>query len=100
MKQTLNSIVLFLLLFIGQNAWGQSETTINSGSFNDGSITWTLSTVNGSTSNLHLNIEGSGDMPDFTRYNLCPWDDYASYIKTVTISDDITKISGGAFVFS
>lgn len=97
MKRTLNSIVLFLLLFIGQNAWGQSETTINSGSFNDGSITWTLSTVNGSTSNLHLNIEGSGDMPDFTRYNLCPWDDYASYIKTVTISDDITKISGGAF---
>ena len=97
MKKTLNSIVLFLLLFIGQNAWGQSETTINSGSFNDGSITWTLSTVNGSTSNLHLNIEGSGDMPEFSRYNLCPWDDNASYIKTVTISDDITKISGGAF---
>ena len=97
MKRTLNSIMLFLLLFIGQNAWGQSETTINSGSFNDGSITWTLSTVNGSTSNLHLNIEGAGDMPEFSRYNLCPWDDYASYIKTVTISDDITKISGGAF---
>ena len=43
-----------------------------------------------------LTITGSGAMSDYGANNF-PWEDYKSYITTVSIGDDITEINGVAF---
>ena len=85
--------MMFLLLFIGQNAWCQ--TVVASGELDNG-ITWKVE--NNDTGGVYsLTIEGSGDMPDFNVRNPCPWDSYLSNVYSVNISSDITKIGTGAF---
>ena len=84
--------MMFLLLFIGQNAW---SAVVASGELDNG-ITWKVEN-NGTGGVYSLTIEGSGDMPDFNVRNPCPWDSYLSNVYSVNISSDITKIGTGAF---
>ena len=92
MKKFYKLFMLFLLLFIGQNAW---SSVVASGELDNG-ITWKVE--NDGTGGVYsLTIEGSGDMPDFNARNPCPWDSYLSNVYSVNISSDITKIAYGAF---
>ena len=92
MKNFYKMFMLFLLLFIGQNAWC---AVVASGELDNG-ITWKVEN-NGTGGVYSLTIEGSGDMPDFNVRNPCPWDSYLSNVYSVNISSDITKIGTGAF---
>ena len=92
MKKFYKMFMMFLLLFIGQNAW---SAVVASGELDNG-ITWKVEN-NGTGGVYSLTIEGSGDMPDFNVRNPCPWDSYLSNVYSVNISSDITKIGTGAF---
>ena len=82
--------MMFLLLFIGQNAWGQSGTL-------DGTkISWSLSSTDGNQT-YTLTITGSGDMPDWSPGGN-PWWSYRSNITSINVDDAITKI--GSYSFS
>ena len=52
-------------------------------------LTWTLNTKDST-----LTISGTGEM---TNPNPAPWSDYKSYIKYVTLPDDLTSIGESAF---
>ena len=101
MKHLLNSVMLFLCLFIWQNAWGQ--TVLKSGSLT-GTITWKLEKT-GTGKDFTLTIAGSGDMPDFTSETDVPWykfrDSGVTYynydITTLNIASGITRIGNYAF---
>ena len=105
MKNLLNSVMLFLLLFIGQNAWGQA--VVASGNLvNDGSITWSVEQTG--TDGYTLNITGYGDMPDYSGLKDMPWakcqsaygvtTNYNSMITELNIDSRITKIGRRTFV--
>ena len=92
MKHLLNSVMLFLLLFIGQNAWGQ--TVVGQGDLTS-TITWKLEQTG--TNSYTLAVSGTGDMPDFASATAMPWNDYCRQITEVNISSGITKIGNYAF---
>ena len=94
MKHLLHSFILFLCLFIGQNALGQ-VMLVASGDLTS-SITWSIEQT-GSADSLTLVISGTGDMPDFSSYTAMPWNDYNSQITEVNISSGITKIGDYSF---
>ena len=104
MKNLLNSVMLFLLLFIGQNAWGQ-EVVASGNLVNDGSITWSVEQTG--TDGYTLNITGSGEMPDYSGLKDMPWaqckssngttTDYCSKITELNIDSRITKIGRRSF---
>ena len=105
MKNLLNSVMLFLLLFIGQNAWGQ-EVVASGNLVNDGSITWSVEQTG--TDGYTLNITGSGEMPDYSGLKGMPWaqckssngttTDYCSKITELNIDSRITKIGRRSFL--
>ena len=115
MKKIYNLLTLFLLLFIGQSAWGAARittTTVGSGSLS-GTIDWKVVTRKvGTRITTSLSITGSGEIPDFSSMKDVPWAsisgvsssgrttfiDYRSNIKSISISDGITKI--GKYVFN
>ena len=94
MKHLLHSFMLFLCLFIWQNALGQ-VMLVASGDLTS-SITWSIEQT-GSADSLTLVISGTGDMPDFSSYTAMPWNDYKSQITEVNISSGITKIGDYSF---
>ena len=97
--------MLFLLLFIGQNAWGQ-EVVASGNLVNDGSITWSVEQTG--TDGYTLNITGSGEMPDYSGLKDMPWaqckssngttTDYCSKITELNIDSRITKIGRRSFL--
>ena len=101
MKHLLHSFMLFLCLFIWQNAWGQ--TVLASGSLTS-KITWSLEQT-GSADSLTLRLTGSGEMPDFTSYTDMPWEAvtvsgvtyHRTQITELILSSRITKIGNYAF---
>lgn len=99
MKRIMNLVMLFMLLFIGQNAWCQDETTlteIESGSLSS-TVQWTVSYKGYDEWDMHLSITGTGAMPDFTSIYNTPWYSYYQYISSVSISSGITAIGAYAF---
>ena len=101
MKNLLNSVMLFLLLFIGQNAWGQDATEVASGDLNS-DIHWSVSSTDGNQT-YTLTITGTGDMPDYTSSGT-PWGKAIggasenSKINVVNIDSRITKIGDYSFM--
>ena len=103
MKNLLNSVMLFLLLFIGQNAWGQE--VLASGDLTS-TITWSVEQTG--TDSYTLNIMGYGDMPDYSGLKDMPWakcqsaygvtTNYNSMITELNIDSRITKIGRRTFV--
>ena len=103
MKNLLNSVMLFLLLFIGQNAWGQE--VLASGDLTS-TITWSVEQTG--TDSYTLNITGYGDMPDYSGLKDMPWakcqsaygvtTNYNSMITELNIDSRITKIGRRTFV--
>ena len=103
MKNLLNSVMLFLLLFIGQNAWGQE--VVASGDLTS-TITWSVEQTG--TDSYTLNITGYGDMPDYSGLKDMPWakcqsaygvtTNYNSMITELNIDSRITKIGRRTFV--
>lgn len=53
-------------------------------------VTWTLSAGN-------LTISGNGAMYDYGELNKAPWMQYADSVRSVTVSDGVTKIGSFAF---
>ena len=45
-----------------------------------------------------LTVEGKGKMPDYG-YRSAPWYGYNSYVKSITIGNELTSIGKGAFYF-
>ena len=80
--------MLFLLLFIGQNAWGQ-EVVASGNLVNDGSITWSVEQTG--TDGYTLNVTGSGEMPDYSGLKDMPWAQCKSSNGTTT--DYCSKIT-------
>ena len=100
MKKTLNSIVLFLLLFIGQNAWGQDATVVAEGDLNS-TIHWSVSSTDNNQT-YTLTITGSGDIPDYTTAG-APWvkaigASENAKINMIDIDSRITRIGNRAFM--
>ncbi len=103
MKHLLNSVMLFLLLIIGQNAWGQE--VVASGDLTS-TITWSVEQTG--TDSYTLNITGYGDMPDYSGLKDMPWakcqsaygvtTNYNSMITELNIDSRITKIGRRTFV--
>ena len=103
MKNLLNSVMLFLLLIIGQNAWGQE--VLASGDLTS-TITWSVEQTG--TDSYTLNITGYGDMPDYSGLKDMPWakcqsaygvtTNYNSMITELNIDSRITKIGRRTFV--
>lgn len=98
--------MLFLCLFIWQNAWGQqSETKIGEGNLNNtGTVTWTLWA--NSKGKCRLVISGTGDIQDFSSYTAVPWanittasgnQDVRSVITAISVGEGITSIGRGVF---
>lgn len=95
--------MLFLLLFIGQNAWGQE--VVASGDLTS-TITWSVEQTG--TDSYTLNITGYGDMPDYSGLKDMPWakcqsaygvtTNYNSMITELNIDSRITKIGRRTFV--
>ena len=95
--------MLFLLLFIGQNAWGQE--VLASGDLTS-TITWSVEQTG--TDSYTLNITGYGDMPDYSGLKDMPWakcqsaygvtTNYNSMITELNIDSRITKIGRRTFV--
>ena len=99
MKNLLNSVMLFLLLFIGQNAWGQGDATlteIESGSLSS-TVQWTLYYRDGDEWDRHLSITGTGAIPDYTSITDRPWDSSRQDLNSISIADGITRIGNNAF---
>ena len=90
MKQLLNSIMLFLLLFVGQNAW---SAVVASGDLTS-TITWKVEKLSGVTK---LTVSGTGEMPDYLSYTAVPWADLRNTITILEIGDGITRIGNRAF---
>lgn len=94
--------MLLLLLFIGQNAWCQSETTLTeleSGSLSS-TVQWTLYYKGDDEWDLHLSITGTGDMPNYTLAGSRPWGSYRQEISSIFIADGITAIGTYAFAYT
>ena len=99
MKRIMNLVVLFLLLFIGQNAWCQNETTLTeleSGSLSS-TVQWTLYYRDGDEWDRHLSITGTGAIPDYTSITDRPWDSSRQDLNSISIADGITRIGNNAF---
>lgn len=105
MKKTLNSIVLFLLLFIGQNAWGKT-TTLGSGKLGS-NITWKL-VLDSSTGLGTLSINGTGFISDYSSGSAAPWArisdssssstiDRRNFVNIIEIGEGITTIGQHIF---
>ena len=60
---------------------------------NGDNLTWTLDTETGV-----LTISGTGEMKNYGSSSDVPWDSYRSKIKTVEMSDGVTRIGEGAFL--
>ena len=90
MKQLLNSIMLFLLLFVGQNAW---SAVVASGDLTS-TITWKVEKLSGVTK---LTVSGTGEMPDYTSFTAVPWADLRNTISILEIGDGITNLGNYAF---
>ena len=56
------------------------------------SLMWTLDTSTGV-----LEIDGTGEMNDWTLSSSAPWYSYRSYIKIVTLDEGVTSIGNSAF---
>ena len=93
MKHLLNSVMLFLCLFIWQNAWGQA--VVDQGDLSS-TITWKLTQTG--TDRYALTVSGSGEMPDFETDKDVPWADYSRKITEIKVDEGVTKIGKWAFV--
>ena len=96
MKQKLNSIILFLILFIGQVNYVKGDTTIDSGTIDGTSINWAVTSADGTQNNLKLSITGSGAIPSY-KINLAPWENYNPKITEISLASTITEIGDYAF---
>ncbi len=90
MKNLLNSVMLFLLLFVAQNAWC---TIVASGDLTS-TITWKVEKLSGVSK---LTVSGTGEMPDYTSFTAVPWADLRNTISILEIGDGITRIGNRAF---
>ncbi|MBQ8612537.1 MAG: leucine-rich repeat protein [Oscillospiraceae bacterium] len=71
---------------------GQSNASIlHTGTIASTNISWTL------YADGILTINGTGTMPDWTETNDAPWDEYASSVKYLVISDGVTSVGSYAF---
>ena len=98
MKNLLNSVMLFLLLFIGQNAWCQ--TVVASGDLTS-TVTWKIEVSAGGRL-TRLRISGSGKIPNYSYSSSVPWAnidgyDYRSAITSIVVEEGITDIGTNVF---
>ncbi len=82
--------MLFLLLFVGQNAW---SAVVASGDLTS-TITWKVEKLSGVSK---LTVSGTGEMPDYTSFTAVPWADLRNTISILEIGDGITNIGNYAF---
>ena len=82
--------MLFLLLFVAQNAW---SAVVASGDLTS-TITWKVERLSGVTK---LTVSGTGEMPDYTSFTAVPWADLRNTISILEIGDGITRIGNRAF---
>ena len=73
------------------NAAKDDSQVLYSGNIESTSLSWTL------TADGILTIEGTGTMSDWTETYVAPWEQYASDIKSLVISEDVTYIGSYAF---
>ncbi len=90
MKNLLNSVMLFLLLFVAQNAW----CTIVAGGDLTTTISWRVEKISGVSK---LTVYGTGEMPDYSSNTAVPWAEYRNAVSVLEIGDGITKIGSRAF---
>ena len=100
MKQTLHSIFLFLILFIGQVNYVKGDTTIASGTIDNSEISWAVTSADGTQENLKLSLIGSGEIPDFLTTSRTPWYSYRSQITSAYIASGITRIGKYTFGYT
>ena len=82
--------MMFLLLFVGQNAW---SAVVASGDLTT-TITWKVEKLSGVSK---LTVSGTGEMPDYTSFTAVPWADLRNTISILEIGDGITNIGNYAF---
>lgn len=82
--------MLFLLLFVGQNAW---SAVVASGDLTS-TITWKVEKLSGVSK---LTVSGTGEMPDYTSFTAVPWADLRNTISILEIGDGITNLGNYAF---
>ena len=82
--------MLFLLLFVAQNAWC---TIVASGDLTS-TITWKVEKLSGVSK---LTVSGTGEMPDYTSFTAVPWADLRNTISILEIGDGITNLGNYAF---
>ena len=90
MKKVYKLFMLFLLLFVAQNAW---SVVVASGDLTS-TITWKVEKLSGVSK---LTVSGTGEMPDYTSFTAVPWADLRSTISILEIGDGITNIGNYAF---
>ena len=90
MKKFYKMFMMFLLLFIGQNAW---SAVVASGDLTT-TITWKVEKLSGVSK---LTVSGTGEMPDYTSFTDVPWADLRNTISILEIGDGITNIGNYAF---
>ncbi len=92
MKKLINknrTILSFMMVAVLLISLIPSAMAAESGSCGNG-VTWTLSDGN-------LTVSGNGAMYDYGELNKAPWMKYADSIRSVTVSDGVTKIGSFAF---
>lgn len=98
MKKIVNifcCLVLLLVLtpqFVIQ-ADAATTTAATKGKCGDG-LNWTFSTSSGA-----LTITGTGRMYDYSYYGDTPWAPWRSYIKSVSIHENVESIGNNAFSY-
>ena len=85
MKTKLFTFLLAIVASVGMHA------AIVDGTCGD-NLTWSLNTKDST-----LTIEGSGAMTNWIYSSSVPWNEYKSYIKTVSLPDGLTSIGENAF---
>lgn len=82
---------IFILLLAVAASIGTMHAAIVNGTCGD-NLTWSLD-----TQNRCLIVEGEGSMHSWSYPSVCPWNDYKSYIDSVSLPDGLTSIGESAF---
>ena len=92
-KRTLCLLLALALLCVLLPQTAPSAQAAYSGTCGD-NLTWTFDPDTGT-----LTIEGSGNMSNYGRYPVAPWNSYRYHITTVSLPDGLTSIGDFAFDF-
>lgn len=92
MKKRIVGFVFCLLVFVSSLAFTAGAKIY--GGTSDG-ITWSIELNNG-----YMEINGSGDVPDYLNHVSTPWGKYITLAKEISIGEGITSIGKNAFMYA